>query len=80
MYARMLDDILANGIEDMNEILFICFPIVELSAALSRSTMTVKRSLKELEAAGLIVRVRQGFGEPNKIYVLIPKTEGCRYE
>ena len=62
MYARMLDDVLANGIEDMNGILFICFPIVELSAALSRSTMTVKRSLNELEAAGLIVRVRQGFG------------------
>ena len=33
MYARMLDDVLANGIEDMNGILFICFPIVELSAA-----------------------------------------------
>ena len=76
MYARMLDDVLANGIEDMNGILFIRFPIVELSAALSRSTMTVKRSLNELEAAGLIVRVRQGFGEPNKIYVLIPRTEG----
>ena len=76
MYARMLDDVLANGIEDMNGILFICFPIVELSAALSRSTMTVKRYLNELEAAGLIVRVRQGFGEPNKIYVLIPRTEG----
>ena len=76
MYARMLDDVLANGIEDMNGILFICVPIVELSAALSRSTMTVKRSLNELEAAGLIVRVRQGFGEPNKIYVLIPRTEG----
>ena len=51
MYARMLDDVLANGIEDMNGILFICFPIVELSAALSRSTRTVKRSLNELEAA-----------------------------
>ena len=76
MYARMLDDVLANGIEDMNGILFICFPIVELSAALSRSTMTVKRSLNELEDAGLILRVRQGFGEPNKIYVLIPRTEG----
>ena len=34
MYARMLDDVLANGIEDMNGILFICFPIVELWATL----------------------------------------------
>ena len=32
--------------------------------------------LNELEAAGLIVRVRQGFGEPNMIYVLIRRTEG----
>ncbi len=44
----------------------------------ARSTMTVKRSLNELEDAGLILRVRQGFGEPNKIYVLIPKKEDSR--
>ena len=56
-----------SGIEDANGILFIHFPIVELAAALARSTMTVKRSLNELEDAGLILRVRQGFGEPNKI-------------
>jgi hypothetical protein len=30
--------------EDANGILFIHFPIVELAAALARSTMTVKRS------------------------------------
>ena len=45
---------------------------------IARSTMTVKRSLNELEDAGLILRVRQGFGEPNKIYVLIPKKEDSR--
>ena len=69
MYARMLDIVFLSGIEDTNGILFIHFPIVELAAALARSTMTVKRSLNELEDAGLILRVRQGFGEPNKIYV-----------
>ena len=37
--------------------------------------MTVKRSLNELETAGLIMRVRQGVGEPNRIYVLIPGKE-----
>ena len=44
-------------------------------AVLSRSPMTVKRSLNELETAGLIMRVRQGVGEPNRIYVLIPGKE-----
>ena len=39
------------------------------------SPMTVKRSLNELETAGLIMRVRQGIGEPNRIYVLIPGKE-----
>ena len=32
-------------------------------------------SLNELENAGLIMRVRQGVGEPNRIYVLIPGKE-----
>lgn len=53
-------------------------PIVELAAALACGAMTVKRSLNELEDAGLILRVRQGFGEPNKIYVLNPKKEDSR--
>ena len=39
------------------------------------SPMTVKRSLNELETAGRIMRVRQGVGEPNRIYVLIPGKE-----
>lgn len=78
MYARMLDIVFLSGIEDANGILFIHFPIVELAAALARSTMTVKRSLNELEDAGLILRVRQGFGEPNKIYILIPGKEDSR--
>ena len=78
MYARMLDIVFLSVIEDANGILFIHFPIVELAAALARSTMTVKRSLNELEDAGLILRVRQGFGEPNKIYVLIPGKEDSR--
>ena len=60
MYARMLDIVFLSGIEDANGILFIHFPIVELAVALARSTMTVKRSLNELEDAGLILRVRQG--------------------
>ena len=51
------------------------FPVTAIAAVLSRSSMTVKRSLNELENAGLIMRVRQGVGEPNRIYVLIPGKE-----
>lgn len=73
MYARLLDATLAASTEDTNGILFVRFPIVELAAALSRSSVTVKRSLKELEDAGLILRVRRGVGEPNRIYTLLPR-------
>ncbi len=75
MYCRMLDVMLSNGQEDENGILFVCFPVTAIAAVLSRSPMTVKRSLNELETAGLIIRVRQGVGEPNRIYVLIPGKE-----
>ena len=75
MYCRMLDAMLFRGQADENGILFVCFPITAIAAVLSRSLMTVKRSLNELETAGLIMRVRQGIGEPNRIYVLIPGKE-----
>ncbi len=74
MYCKMLDAMLAKGMEDENGILFVYFPIKQLAAALSRCDMTVKRSLNELENAGLIMRVRQrGFAKQNRIYILIPK-------
>lgn len=77
VYARLLDEILTDGVEDSNGILFIRFPIVDLAAALSRSPMTVKRSLNELEQAGMIMRVRQGIGEANHIYILLPKEDAA---
>lgn len=75
MYARLLDAAFAAGVKDANGIIFARCPIAELAGALGRSAMTVKRALRELEDAGLLLRVRQGFGEPNKIYVLIPRDE-----
>ena len=45
---------LSKGQEDENGILFVCFPVTAVAAVLSRSPMTVKRSLNALETAGLI--------------------------
>ena len=47
MYARLLGEIYTAGTEDMDGILFIHFPIVELAAALGRSAQTCKRTLRE---------------------------------
>ena len=74
MYCKMLDAMLTKKLEDENGILFVYFPVRHLAAELSRCEMAVKRSLNELENAGLIMRVRQrGFAELNHIYILIPK-------
>ncbi len=77
MYARLLDEILTRGTEDSNGILFIRFPVMEIAAALSRSPQTCKRSLNELEQAGMIMRVRQGIGEVSHIYILLPKEDAA---
>lgn len=78
MHCRILDAMLSNGQEDENGILFVCFPVVAIAAALSRSSMTVKRSMNGLETAGLIMRVRRGVREPNRVYVLIPGEDDVR--
>ena len=49
MYCRMLDAMLSKGQEDENGILFVCFPVTAIATVLSRNSMTVKRSLNELE-------------------------------
>ena len=74
MYARLLGEIYTAGTEDINGILFVQFPIVELAAALGCSAQTCKRTLRELEDAGLLLRVRREIGAPNRIYVLIPRS------
>ena len=73
MYARLLNTTLTAGIEDSNGILFVRFPIMELAAALSRSPVTVKRSLKELEDIGLILRVRRGVENQTAFTRCFPK-------
>ncbi len=75
MYCRMLDAALADGMPDDAGMLFVHYPIAELARDISRCSMTVKRSLNELENAGLVMRVRQKAGMPNRIYVLVPEKE-----
>jgi len=75
MYCLILEAVLNSGIKDENGTLFVYFPLTELAADISKCIMTVGRYLNELEKAGLIMRIRQEFGKPNRIYVLVPKKE-----
>ena len=67
MYARMLDIVFLSGIEDTNGIYLSISPSWNWRRALARSTMTVKRSLNELEDAGLILRCVRASGNPQDI-------------
>ena len=73
MYCRMLDAMLSNGQEDENGILFICFPVTAIAAVLSRSPMTVKRSLNGWQKAPKPYREAT-----NKREVSFPDLQYCR--
>lgn len=51
---------------------YIIYTIRQLAEDLDRSERTVKNALGELEGQNLIHRVRQGWNQPNHIYVLLP--------
>ena len=50
MYARLLDEILTDGVEDSNGILFIRFPIVDLAAANSSVVASIATAAEEQSA------------------------------
>lgn len=62
-----------DGWADTNGHVFIYFTVEALAEVLHKSQMTVKTALSALESQNLIFRKRQGPGQPNQIYVKIPK-------
>lgn len=55
---------------------FVIYPIANLAEHLHRGLSTIKKSLLELEQAGLVERKRMGMEKPNHLYVLIPDEAG----
>ena len=62
-----------EGWSDADGHVFIYFTIKALAEVLHKSQMTVKTALAVLEKQELIFRKRQGPGQPNRIYVKLPK-------
>ena len=56
--------------EDGN--VYVIYTIKQMADDLDRSERTVKTALRELENAGLITRVRQGWNQANRIFLQIP--------
>lgn len=62
-----------EGWSDIDGHVFIYFTIEALAEVLHKSQMTIKTTLAVLEKQELIFRKRQGPGQPNRIYVKLPK-------
>lgn len=62
-----------DGWTDESGHVFLIYPIKALSETLHKSEMTVKTALAVLEKKGLILRKRQGQGQPNHIYVMVQR-------
>lgn len=56
--------------EDGN--VYVIYTIKQMADDLNRSERTVKAALNELENAGLITRVRQGWNRANRIFLHLP--------
>ena len=56
--------------EDGN--VYVIYTIKQMADDLNRSERTVKNALSELENAGLIIRVRQGWNRANRIFLQLP--------
>ena len=56
--------------EDGN--VYVIYTIKQMANDLDRSERTVKTALRELENAGLITRIRQGWNQANRIFLQIP--------
>lgn len=56
--------------EDGN--VYVIYTIKQMADDLNRSERTVKTALNELENAGLIARVRQGWNRANRIFLHLP--------
>ena len=61
-----------NNWTDEDGRVYTIFPIEELSQKTGKCKSSVKKALKELDDAGLLIRKFGGFSKPRHMYVMIP--------
>ena len=61
-----------NNWADEDGRVYAVFPIEELSQKTGKCKSSIKKALKELDDAGLLIRKFGGFSKPRHMYVMIP--------
>ena len=51
---------------------YVVYPVKSMASDLGKSERAIKTALQELEAAGLVARIRQGLNKPNRIFLKLP--------
>ena len=64
-----------SGWRDEAGNVFLFYPVRSLAEALGRGESAVKAALLRLEQQDLIIRCRQGYTKPNRLYVKVPRDE-----
>lgn len=75
LYALLLNRTMLSqksGWQDEDGRVYVIYTIRQMADDLNRSERTVKTALSELENAGLLSRVRQGWNQANRIFLQIP--------
>ena len=75
VYALLLDRTTLsqkNGWVDEAGHIYVIFTLASLSDAAGLGLTVIKSALNELENADLIERTRQGFSQPNRLFVKLP--------
>ncbi len=75
IYCCILDAVTSDHQADDCGHLFTIFPIADLAAIVGKSGTTVKRTLHDLEEAGLLRRYSLRVGTPSRLYALLPECE-----
>ena len=61
-----------SGWTDESGSVYVVYTIRQMADDLNRSERTVKTALNELENAGLLLRVRQGWNRANRLFLQVP--------
>ena len=75
LLSRALISSQTDGWQDEQGRVYIYYTIDDLRTVLHRGESAILDALAALEMHGLITRVRQGPGQANRIYVMVPPTE-----
>ena len=61
-----------NGYTDENGWIYVAYPVLEVAHVLGISPTSVKKTMKLLEEAGLIRRLRRSRKDANRIFLMLP--------